>query len=181
MMPVSKNSESIEGEVSRWWRKKDFGYQAIGAFKTGLAVVLCVWLGNLFGLRHSYWAAISAIVVMGVDTTLTFASCRDRIIGTAIGALMGWGTSYAWHGHYLIYGFSVALCIFVCSALAYEKAGRLAGVALSVIVLANMGESPAQAAIARFLEVGLGIVVALAVTLLVFPPRPVRTEIKAPA
>ena len=180
-MPVSKNSESTEVEVSRWWRKKDFGYQAIGAFKTGLAVVLCVWLGNLFGLRYSYWAAISAIVVMGVDTTLTFASCRDRIIGTAIGALMGWGTSYAWHGHYLIYGLSVALCIFVCSALAYEKAGRLAGVALSVIVLARLEESPAQAAIARFLEVGLGIIVALAVTLLVFPPRSAKTEIKAPA
>jgi uncharacterized membrane protein YccC len=86
---MSKNPEATEVAVFRWWRKKDFGYQAIGAFKTGLAVVLCVWLGNLFGLRHSYWAAISAIVVMGVDTTLTFASCRDRIIGTAIGAFMG--------------------------------------------------------------------------------------------
>jgi len=180
-MPMSKNPEATEVAVFRWWRKKDFGYQAIGAFKTGLAVVLCVWLGNLFGLRHSYWAAISAIVVMGVDTTLTFASCRDRIIGTAIGAFMGWGTSYVWHGHYLTYGLSVALCIFVCSALAYEKAGRLAGVALSVIVLAEMGESPAQAAVARFLEVGLGIIVALAVTLLVFPLHSAKAEIKTPA
>jgi uncharacterized membrane protein YccC len=178
---MSKNPEATEVAVSRWWRKKDFGYQAIGAFKTALAVVLCVWLGNLFGLQHSYWAAISAIVVMGVDTTLTFASCRDRIIGTAIGAFMGWGTSYVWHGHYLIYGLSVALCIFVCSALAYEKAGRLAGVALSVIVLAEVGESPAQAAVARFLEVGLGIIVALAVTLLVFPPHSAKAEIKTPA
>jgi uncharacterized membrane protein YgaE (UPF0421/DUF939 family) len=95
--------------------------------------------------------------------------------------LWGWLTSYAWHGHYLVYGLSVALCIFVCSALAYDKAGRLAGVALSIIVLANMGESPAQAAIARFLEVGLGVIIALAVTLLVFPPRSTKTEIKAPA
>jgi uncharacterized membrane protein YccC len=53
------------------------------------------------GFAHSYWAAVSAIVVMGFDTTLTFASCRDRIIGTAIGAFMGWVTYYAWHGHYL--------------------------------------------------------------------------------
>jgi uncharacterized membrane protein YccC len=75
----------------------------------------------------------------------------------------------------------VALCIFVCSALAYEKAGRLAGVALSVIVLAEMGESPAQAAVARFLEVGLGIIVALAVTLLVFPLHSAKAEIKTPA
>jgi uncharacterized membrane protein YccC len=65
--------------------------------------------------------------------------------------------------------------------LAYDKAGRLAGVALSIVVLANMGERPAQAVIARFLEVGLGVIIALAVTLLVFPPRSAKTEIKAPA
>lgn len=31
---MSKNPEATEVAVSGWWRKKDFGYQAIGAFKT---------------------------------------------------------------------------------------------------------------------------------------------------
>jgi uncharacterized membrane protein YccC len=159
-----------------WWQQKDFGYQAIGAFKTGLAAVICVWLGNLLGLERSFWAAVSAIVVMAFDTTITFASCRDRIIGTAIGAFLGWVTYYAWHGHYVIYGLAVALCIFVCSALAFDKAGRLAAVTLSVIVLVKFDGGPAHAAISRFLEVGLGIVVALAVTTLVLPSRPAQTK-----
>jgi uncharacterized membrane protein YccC len=159
-----------------WWQQKDFGYQAIGAFKTGLAAVICVWLGNLLGLERSFWAAVSAIVVMAFDTTITFASCRDRIIGTAIGAFLGWVTFYAWHGHYIIYGVAVALCIFVCSALAFDKAGRLAAVTLSVIVLVKFDGGPAQAAISRFLEVGLGLVVALAVTMLVFPSRAAQTK-----
>jgi uncharacterized membrane protein YgaE (UPF0421/DUF939 family) len=158
------------GWLSTWWGQKDFGKQAVSAFKTGLAAVICVWLGSLLGLEHSYWSAVSAIVVMAFDTTITFASCRDRIIGTAIGAFMGWVTFYAWHGHYLLYGLSVALCIFLCSALAFDKAGRLAAVTLSIIVLVKIDSGPAQAAIGRFLEVGLGIVVALLVTLLVFPP-----------
>ena len=175
---MSTSSEARRGWFSDWWRQKNFENQAIAAFKTGLAAVLCMWLGNLLGLEHSYWAAVSAIVVMGFDTTLTFASCRDRIIGTAIGAFMGWITCYAWHGHYLLYGLSVAVCIFVCGALAYEKAGRLAAVALSIIVLVKIDGGPAQAAIARFLEVGLGIVVALAVTLLVLPPRSTKTEMR---
>ena len=91
-MPTS----SVPGEsrFSTWLKGRNFGKQAIGAFKTGLAAVLCVWLGNLLGLEHSYWAAVSAIVVMAYDTTLTFASCRDRIIGTAIGAFLGWVTCY---------------------------------------------------------------------------------------
>jgi uncharacterized membrane protein YgaE (UPF0421/DUF939 family) len=176
---MSANSKAQRSRFSAWWEQKNFGKQAIGAFKTGLAAVICVWLGNLLGLAHSYWAAVSAIVVMGFDTTLTFASCRDRIIGTAIGAFMGWVTYYAWHGHYLLYGLSVALCIFCCSALAFDKAGRLAAVALSIIVLVKIDNGPAQAAMGRFLEVGLGIIVALVVTLLVFPPHRAKAEVNA--
>jgi uncharacterized membrane protein YccC len=142
--------------------------QAISAFKTGLAAVLCVWLGNLFGLSHSYWSAVSAIVVMGSDTTLTFASCRDRIIGTAIGAF--------WAGLPLPSGTAITFSMD-CQ---FEKAGRLAAVALSIIVLVEIDGGPAQAAVARFLEVGLGIVIALAVTLLVFPQPSTKTETRPP-
>jgi uncharacterized membrane protein YgaE (UPF0421/DUF939 family) len=179
MTHMPTNSEAPEVKVSNWWEKKNFGEHAIEAFKTGLAATICVWLGNLLGLSHSYWASISAIVVMASDANMTFASCRDRIIGTAIGAFLGWCTYYVWHGHYLLYGLSVALCIFVCSALQYDKAGRLAAVALSIIVLATIDGAPAHAAFSRFLEVGMGIIVALAVTLLVFPPRAARTEVDA--
>jgi uncharacterized membrane protein YgaE (UPF0421/DUF939 family) len=168
------NSEVPEVTVSGWWQKKNFRCRAIDAFKAGLAAVLCVWLGNLFGLSHSYWSAVSAIVVMASDDSVTFASCRDRVIGTAIGAFLGWLTFYAWHGHYLLYALSVTLCIFVCSMLAFEKAGRLAAVTLSIIVLIKSDGGPAQVALARFLEVSLGIVVALAVTLLVIPRVPPR-------
>jgi uncharacterized membrane protein YgaE (UPF0421/DUF939 family) len=176
---MSANSKAQRSRFSVWWEQKNFGKQAIGAFKTGLAAAICVWLGNLLGLERSYWAAVSAIVVMAFDTTLTFASCRDRLIGTAIGAFLGWVTSYAWHGHYLLYGLSVTLCIFICSALAFDKAGRLAAVTLSIIVLVKIDNGPAQAAMGRFLEVGLGIVVALAVTLLVLPAHRAKAEAKA--
>jgi uncharacterized membrane protein YgaE (UPF0421/DUF939 family) len=176
---MSANPEAPGVAISGWWQKENFVGKAIDAFKAGLAAVLCVWLGDLFGLSHSYWAAVSAVVVMGSDATVTFASCRDRIVGTAIGAFLGWVTFYVWHGHYLLYGLSVMLCIFVCHMLAFEKAGRLAAVALSIIVLVQIDGGPAHAALMRFLEVSLGIVVALAVTLLVFPPRSAKTVAKA--
>jgi uncharacterized membrane protein YgaE (UPF0421/DUF939 family) len=160
----------LEAGVS-WWERKKFRGRAINAFKTGLAAVLCLWMGNLFRLEHSYWAAISAIVVMQSDSAVTFSSCRDRLIGTAIGALMGWGLYYVWHGHYLVYGAAVMLCLLVCSLLEYEKAGRLACVALTILVLIKIDGGAGHAALARFLEVSLGIVVGLVVTLLVLPDR----------
>lgn len=162
----------MAADAAGWWRRKNIRRRAIGAFKTGVAAVLCLWLGNFFGLSHSYWAAISAIVVMGSDSPVTLISCRDRLIGTAIGALLGWGTFYVWHGHYVLYGLAVMLCLLACSLLEFEKAGRLAGVALTIIVLIKVDGGPGQAALARFLEVSLGILVALGVTVLVFPERP---------
>src|ERR1700758_5341449 len=98
MMPMSTNSNAPEVTVYGWLQKKNFGSRAIAAFKAGLAAVLCVWLGNLFGLSHSYWAAVSAIVVMGSES-VSLVACRDRVIGTAIGAVLGWATFYIWHGH----------------------------------------------------------------------------------
>jgi len=155
-----------------WWKRKNLRQSTIGAFKTGVAAVLCLWLGDLLGLTHTYWAAISAIVVMGSDSAVSLVACRDRLIGTAIGAVLGWATFHVWHGHYLVYGLAVMLCLLACSTLKFEKAGRLAGVAATIIVLVEVNGGPAKAALARFLEVSLGIVVALAVTLLVFPERP---------
>ena len=127
-----------EASGSDWWRKWNIRTRAIDAFKTAFAAVLCLWLGQIFRLEHSYWAAVTAIVVMGSDAAITFATSRDRIIGTAIGAFLGWVTYYLWHGHYLIYGLAVLLCVFVCSALAFEKAGRLAAVTLTIVALISI-------------------------------------------
>jgi uncharacterized membrane protein YccC len=173
---MPKQSQMLVGPVRGWWQQIQFGSRAIDSLKTALAAVLCLWLGRLFGLEHAYWASISAIVVMGSDAGVTFTSSRDRVIGTGIGVLLGWGTSYLWHGHSLLYGIAVALCILFGSALQFHKAGHLAAVALTIVLLVNLGASPGRAALARFLEVGLGILVALAVTLLVFPPKPVVTH-----
>ncbi len=168
---VTIQTRMSKNGFAKWLCRRDFRQPAIAAFKTGLAATLCLWLGHRFGLAHSYWAAISAIVVMGSDREVTFTSSRDRMIGTAIGAFLGWVTSYTWHGHYLLYGCAIAFCLLVCSVLTFDKAGRLAAVALTIVVLVHLDNGPGKAAIARFFEVGLGIVVALAVTLLVFPPK----------
>ena len=71
------------------------------------------------------------------------------------------------------------LCLMACSTLKFEKAGRLAAVAVTIIVLIQWEGGPAHAAVERFLEVALGIIVALTVGLVVFPERPVELANKA--
>ena len=171
---------TAEGELRSWWDKKEIGKKAIGSVKIGVAAILSVLLADRLGLSYPYWAAISAVVVLGWDSTLTLASCRDRIIGTAIGAFMGWVTFHLWHGHYIFYGVSVALCVFVCSGLKFEKAGRLAGATLTLIVLVQPDSGgPGRIAIARFLETGIGVIMALVISLL--PPRAAKTDAETTA
>ncbi len=153
-------------DLISWWQEQRFGQQALLAFKMGLTALLCLTLGRLLGLRHSYWAAITAIVIMGADNSTTVAAGRNRLIGTLIGAFLGWATCHVWHGYLFAYALSVALCIFICISLGIEKAGRLAAVALTIIVLLRAGETPFRAALGRFLEVSLGIVLTLAINFL---------------
>ncbi len=101
------------------------------------------------------------------------------MIGTASGAFVGWATYYAWHGRYVLYGVAVAICVFACSLLKFDKAGRLAALAHTILVLVHLDDEPGRAAVARFLEVALGIVVALAVTLLVLPDKPQQSKLDA--
>ena len=167
-------TESASPVIARWWQRNELSRRSVGAFKTALAAVLCLWLGHLFRLERSYWASVTAIVMMGSENAVSLAACRDRLIGTAIGAVLGWVTVQIWHGHSLLYGLAVLLCLLACSTLKFEKAGRLAAVALTIIVLIQWNGGPAYAALSRFSEVALGIIVALTVGLLVFPERPLE-------
>ncbi len=90
-------------DLRSWWQKQRFGRQALLAFKMGLTALLCLTLGRLLDLRHSCWAAITAIVIMGADNSTTVAAGRDRLIGTLIGAFLGWVTCYVWHGYLFAY------------------------------------------------------------------------------
>lgn len=61
------------------------------AAKAGLAAVLAFYVARFTGLPESYWAAVSAIIVMYSDMTRTLRAAGYRLIGTAIGVTIGAG------------------------------------------------------------------------------------------
>jgi uncharacterized membrane protein YccC len=132
--------------------------------KTALAAGLCLWLSKIVHLRQDYWACVSAIVVMQSETAATLAASRDRVVGTAVGALIGWAAAAFWHGHLLAYVLAILLCLAVPEAMGLKSAGRLAGVAATIILLVPSNLPNWMKARDRFLEVSFGIVVALAVS-----------------
>lgn len=148
-----------------WERKR----LLIHAAKTALAAALCWWLALRFGLHGGYWGAISAIIVLQSNFGATITASRDRILGTLIGATLGFTFSLFWT---LPWNFILAVfvAIVICGLLGFRSSSRLAGVTIAIVMLVQSSSHKALA-FDRVLQVMLGIVVALAVSTLVFPDR----------
>jgi uncharacterized membrane protein YccC len=142
----------------------------IHAAKTALAAALCWWIAMLFGLHDGYWGAISAIIVLQSNFGATISASRDRILGTLIGALLGFSCTQfgALPWNYIL---AVLAAVIICGLLGLRSSSRLAGVTISIVMLVRRGESHWTIALDRVMEVFLGIVVAVIISTLVFPDR----------
>jgi len=129
--------------------------------KVGAVAGFCYWSSSRIGLHEGYWAAISSIVVMQGDLGSTETASRDRLIGTAIGGVIGWGAGSIWDGHAFVYAVAVAMSVLLCTALGLGGAGRLTGVTASIIILVPKSAPLWIVALHRICEVTYGIVVAL--------------------
>ncbi len=132
--------------------------------KTAIAAGLCLALVRVFGFSQGYWACVAAVVVMQSERAATLAASRDRLVGTAVGALVGWATSTVWHGHLIVYVIAILICMVIPQLIGLNGAGRMAGVAATIILLVPSTASHATIARDRFLEVSFGIIVALVVS-----------------
>jgi uncharacterized membrane protein YgaE (UPF0421/DUF939 family) len=141
------------------------------AAKTGLAAVMALYLAKFLGLPESYWAAISAIIVMYSDVSKTLRASGHRLVGTAIGVSIG-GVFAALFGQQIwAFGIAVSLTVLVCALLGFEEASRLAGVAVAIVMLVGHPARPWIAPLHRFLEVSFGILIAVVVSGLIWPAR----------
>jgi uncharacterized membrane protein YgaE (UPF0421/DUF939 family) len=139
------------------------------ALKMGIAGVASIFIANLLKLPQGYWAAFSAFVVLGSDMRTTLKASADRLLGTAIGALLGGIFAYFWGDHLLLFGLAIALTVLICEVLRLGPSYRLACVTVALVMLINKSGSPWAMAVYRFLEVALGIVIGVIISAL--PPK----------
>lgn len=159
----------MQTEEPRWFRW-EHRRLLIHAAKTAVAAGLCWWLARLFGLHEGYWGAISAIIVLQSNFGSTITASRDRLLGTIIGAVLGFGFSLVgslpWN-----YIAALLVAVTICSLLGFRSSSRLAGVTITIVMLVQSTASHWRLAIDRVGQVILGILVALGVATLVFPDR----------
>jgi uncharacterized membrane protein YgaE (UPF0421/DUF939 family) len=134
----------------------------LDAARTTIAAVVSLLLARMLKLPESYWAPISAIVI--IQSTLNpRAVAWQRFAGTALGAVVGAVVATFFPSTTLVYAVGIFFCGALCFLLRVRTAYRFAAITLSIILLIAHVSAPWIVASHRFVEVSLGIAVALAV------------------
>jgi uncharacterized membrane protein YccC len=141
------------------------------AMKTAIAGVASVYVTRLFHLPEGYWASITALIVMQSNVGATLSASRTRLAGTAVGALVGGAFTALWGVNMLSFGLAVTVAFSLCSILRLPDSQRLATVTVAIIMLIGQPVFPWTVALHRFIEVSIGILIALVISLTLWPNR----------
>jgi uncharacterized membrane protein YgaE (UPF0421/DUF939 family) len=134
----------------------------LDAARTTVAAVVSLLLARLLKLPESYWAPISAIVIIQSTIDPKTLACQ-RFTGTALGAVAGALIATFFSPTTLVYAGAIFLCGTLCSLFRLRGAYRFAAITLSIILLIAHTRPAWIVASHRFVEVSVGIAVALAV------------------
>jgi uncharacterized membrane protein YgaE (UPF0421/DUF939 family) len=130
--------------------------------RTAGATVASLLLARSLRMPEFYWAPISTIVIL-LSTINPLTLAWQRFAGTAVGAFLGALIATYFHANWIVYGVGIFLCGVLSSMLHLGPAYRFAAIALSIVLLITHDRPPWVVATHRFLEVSLGIAVALVV------------------
>ena len=147
------------------WTWKEENLPSVGhAVRTAVAATFSVLLGRLVGLPEAYWAVIATLVVMQSPLSSTVPLAIQRIVASALGASLGAIEAVCFGANLVVFALTIFVLGLISIAFRLEKVGySYAGMTLAIIVLIRHPEVPWIAAVHRFAEVSLGILVALAV------------------
>jgi len=134
----------------------------LDAVRTTIAAVASLLLARLLKLPEFYWAPISAIVIL-LSPSDPVTTAWQRFAGTALGVIVAAAIATFFHPNWIAYGAGIFICGILSAVLRIGRAYRFAGIALSIVMLIASGGPPWMVAVHRFIEVSLGIGVALLV------------------
>lgn len=145
------------------WKEENLP-SVIHSIRTGVAATVSLCAARVFGMPEAYWAAISTLVVMQSTLGATVTLSVERIVATALGASLGAVESTYFGSNLVVFALAIFFLGILSFVLRLEKTGyRYASVTLTIIVLIPRTGAPWISAAHRFVEVSIGIVVALAV------------------
>lgn len=147
--------------------------EIIHSVRTAVAVVASVLIARLVRLPESYWAGITTLIVMQSTLGAAWTISKQRLAGTALGAVMGALLSAYAGENMVVFGAGVFVLGVICAWLRIARnAYRYAGITLTIVMLIARTQPAWIIGIHRFFEISMGIAVGLALTAVWPEPQP---------
>lgn len=151
-------------------RARDADRRAVqAAISTGLAL----YLGSFVSMSHQFWAAMPAFQTLRNSEGETRIRSLQRIFGTVFGAVAAFGLMLG-TSHNLVVAFAVLAVSVFFIAFLRTVASAWSGFFLTMLMATMydvLGKLNAESIEVRVVETVIGAVVAIVVSMLIFPAR----------
>ncbi len=133
--------------------------------RTAIAAAVSLAVAHVVRLPEAYWAAITTLIVMQSTLGAALTISWRRFAGTALGALVGALAATYLRPNFLVFGGLVFGIGLLSSLLRLDRtAYRFASITLAIVMLVARTQPGWVVAFHRFIEVSVGIGVALILT-----------------
>ena len=147
-------------------------HSARQAVASGVSLVVA----RLFKMPEAYWAPITTLIVMQSTLGAAWTSSKFRLIGTALGAALGALLAGYFSPGIIVFGLAIFVLGLLCAILRLDQSAyRFAGITLTIVMLVARPQPHWMTGLHRFIEVSLGIGVALILTA-IWPQRALPVE-----
>ena len=134
----------------------------VHSLRTAIACVVSLLVARLFRLPEAYWAPITTLVITQSSLGAALTVSWQRLVGTALGAVVGAMVASLFGPRLLVFGASIFVLGLLCAITRSDRSAyRFAGVTLAVVLLIPRANPAWSIAVHRFAEVSIGIAVAL--------------------
>lgn len=144
----------------------------IGArvIKTGLAVMVALYVSVALGFAMPVFAAIAAVISIQPSVYRSITTFIEQIKANVIGAIIAIGLAFLLGNSALIVGVAVIVVIFVNLLLKYEKSISIS-VLTAIAIMEGANGSFYEYALQRFTLIIIGMLAATLINALFMPPR----------
>jgi uncharacterized membrane protein YgaE (UPF0421/DUF939 family) len=139
--------------------------------KTGIAVFLCIIILRLFHIEYPFYACIASVICMQSSISGSFTSGINRMIGTFIGALVGFLFALISPGNALLCMIGIICVIYLCNIAKVNKSVAIACIVFIAIMTNLKDITPFTYSIFRLFETFIGIVISVTVNYIFIPPN----------
>ena len=140
------------------------------------AAALSLVIGEAFAMPQSYWAVITALIIVQGSVGGTLAAGLDRFVGTLAGAVLGAAAALAGEFWRVPQVLLLLLAVAPVALLAAIRPSfRIAPVTAAIVLFTTPSNaSPITSAMDRVVEIALGTIIGIIVSIFVLPSRAQR-------